>query len=94
MQGARKLESEVVGNDFGLLRVVAVIRIFWVSSFVVGLYVCRKNLLGSTRALCARNFDFDLCTHSLPYLATWSINILTFMTTLCSIFFLTFNILS
>src|SRR5271154_7493248 len=48
--------------------------------------------LGSTRALCARNFDFDLCTHSFTsYLATWSINILTFMTT---IFFLTFNILS
>ena len=28
---------------YNLLRVVAVIKIFWVSSFVVGLYVCRKN---------------------------------------------------
>src|SRR5271163_450681 len=41
--------------------------------------------LGRTRARSARNFHFHLCTHSLPYLATWSINILTFMTTLCSI---------
>ena len=40
MQGARKLESEVVRNDFG---VVAVITIFWVSSFVVGLYVCGND---------------------------------------------------
>ena len=49
------------------------------------------NKLGRTRALRARNFDVHLFTQ---YLATWSINILTFMTTLCSIFFLTFNILS
>src|SRR5271170_6428548 len=50
------------------------------------------NGLGRTRALCAHNFDFHLFTISshLP----WSINILTFMTTLCSIFFLIFNILS